>query len=174
MHSASLLLTHALSLCLLFLWFPALGPILTATVPRLAARPWPLLTKTELKGRLEFPKGRGKRRVCVCIWGISVRQTEKQESPLQFTTIPNPESILPRAFELCKGRALGWNLKPAALCFNRHVQWLMSTFLSHSFVFLSLIHILTLNIRTGLPEGEVQPRWSTCYWLKHATYSERG
>lgn len=40
------LLTHALSLtlCLLFLWFPAPGPVLAAAVPRLAARPWPPLT----------------------------------------------------------------------------------------------------------------------------------
>lgn len=38
------LLTHALFLCLLFLLFPAPGPVLAAAVPRLAARPWPPLT----------------------------------------------------------------------------------------------------------------------------------
>lgn len=42
--------------------------------------------------------------MCVRIWEISVRwtQTERQESPLQFTTISNPESILLKACELWK------------------------------------------------------------------------
>lgn len=67
-------------LCLLFRWFLALGPILVATVPRLAARPWPLLTN---RAERRFRISKGERevegmRVCVCASEKSVLDRDRR------------------------------------------------------------------------------------------------
>lgn len=168
-HSASFLLTRAPSLFTVPLNLQLQVPYGPTLFPG-----WQLdhdlCSQTELKGLLEFPKGRGKRRVCLCIWEISVRQTqrEKQESSLQFTTIPNPDSILPRSFELCNCRVLGRNLTYWLHCASTGMyndKYIPPFFPLILFSFYSLF-ILSRET-SGLPK----PRWfEPC----NLFYSERG
>lgn len=150
-HSASFLLTRAPSLFTVPLNLQLQVPYGPTLFPGLQLD-HDLCSQTGLKGLLEFPKGRGKRRVCLCIWETSVRQrqTEKQESSLQFTAIPNPDSILPQSFELCNCQVLGWNLTYQLHCastgmYNDKYIPFFSSFISLSIAY----YTLTWNIRTA-------------------------
>lgn len=164
--------TRSLSLCLLFHWFLAPGPILAATVPRLAARPWPPLTNgAERRFRVsKEERGSGGRE---CVWGIGVRHRQTGES---FTVRHHFKSWVYSSKSIWALQRSSARLKPdlpAAPCLNRHVQWQTSTpsptllFAWMGGFFLSLCHIVLQSTRG------VQPSWSSCCRLKHATYNVR-
>lgn len=119
------LLTHALSLslCLLFLWFPAPGPILAATVPRLAARPWPPLTNG-VERRLRIAKeGRG--RGCLCLRNWCETDADRETGRVlkvhqHFHSFKSMWALQRQSTRLKPDL-------PAALCFDRQIQWQTSS-----------------------------------------------
>lgn len=118
---------HTLSLCLLFLWFLAPRPVLAATVPRLAARPWPPLTNGAER-RFRISKGeREVEGVCVLLRNQCETETDR-ETGESFTLHHRFKSRLYSSKSIWALQRPSARLKPdlpAALCFNR--QWQIST-----------------------------------------------
>lgn len=176
MHCPSLLLTHTqpLSLCLLFLWFPARGPILTASVPRLAARPWPLLANGAER---MFRISKGEKEV----QGVRMHlrnqceletDREKQESPFLLSTFPNPESTLLRAFELCKDQKRCWNLSFLLHCASSGMY--NDKCPPSSLSLFSFYHLFIFSRKSsGLPKREGFTQVIHLFQAKPAEYSER-
>ncbi len=118
-----------------------------------------LRSQMGLKGGLNFLKGRGKWRACVRVWEINVRQrqNERPTSSLQFTTNSDHESILRKAFELCKGQARDWNLTILLHCasagtYNTNVYPLSP--------FTVCMDVRIVSITSGLQEEQAQPTGS--------------
>lgn len=163
--SATSLLTHALSLSL-FTIPPissmAPGPILAATVPRLATRPWPPLTNgAERRFRISKKRDEGGGRLRI------QRETETDREAGQSLTVHqhfrswvySSQSI----WALQKPCARLKPDLPAAVCSNRHVLCQTSTssliLSSLSFFLFVIFHHETWS----LPKEEIQHSWSSCW-----------
>lgn len=147
--------------------FAASGPIWTDTVPRLAARPWPLLTN---RAERTFRISKGEREaegVPLHLGNQHETETDRETREL-FTVHHHSESWLYSSPIIWALQLLSAGMKPdlsAALCFNRHVQWQIYTLSLIYFSFYCLF-ILSREI-SGLPK----PRWfEPC----NLYYSERG
>lgn len=154
--------TCSLFLCLLFLQFLAPGPGLAATVPRLAARPWPPLTNGAER-RFRISEGeREVEGVCVCLRNQCEMDTDR-ETGESFTVHHHFKPWVYSSKSMWALQRLSARLKPdppAGLCFNRHIQWQTSTsFLTLCMdlrVFQLLCEFLPRNVRLSKSGSSTQ------------------